>query len=280
MSELQLSSSTRALLEAAKGDGPSAGTRAKIWNGVASTASVGAAAATSSIAAGSTATASASKLLAMGALLGSVVSVGVTLVVLRVAGPLAPRAVVAPPPPAAQAISAVVPDVAPSPVHGVAVPVARPSSLAEPALPGPAPLAAAVAPLGQAPSAPATDAVARSGPAGVPGMMNAPPTAVAATRSAPKAVVRHVPAPIEAADEDPLMHEAALVAEARGSLVRGDPLGALRMAQAAGKLSSRGLEPEELSLQARALRALGRDTEADGVEADLRSRYPDHALSR
>jgi hypothetical protein len=76
------------------------------------------------------------------------------------------------------------------------------------------------------------------------------------------------------------MREAALVAEARGSLVRGDALGALRTIRAAGSVSSRALEPEELSIESRALRVLGRDAEAAEVDVELRSRYPDHALSR
>jgi hypothetical protein len=87
-------------------------------------------------------------------------------------------------------------------------------------------------------------------------------------------------APIQAVVEDPLMHEAALVAEARGSLMRGDAIGALRTIRAAGALSPRALEPEELSIESRALRVLGRDAEAAQVDVELRSRYPEHALSR
>jgi hypothetical protein len=80
--------------------------------------------------------------------------------------------------------------------------------------------------------------------------------------------------------DDPLMREAALVAEARSALVRGDPLGALRTIRATASGSQRELEPEELSIEARALRALGRGAEADTVDVALRTRYPDHALSR
>ena len=70
------------------------------------------------------------------------------------------------------------------------------------------------------------------------------------------------------------------MAEARGSLMRGDAADALRMIRAAGSVTSRELEPEELSIESRALRALGRNAEAAEVDVELRSRYPDHALSR
>jgi hypothetical protein len=50
--------------------------------------------------------------------------------------------------------------------------------------------------------------------------------------------------------------------------------------QATHKLRSRSLEPEELGLEARALRALGRADDAAAAELVLRRRYPDHALAR
>ncbi len=80
--------------------------------------------------------------------------------------------------------------------------------------------------------------------------------------------------------EDPLMREAGLVAKARGALVRSDPEAALASLDAARRVGSRGLEPEELSLRARALRLLDREEEASAIEGKLRSRYPDHFLSR
>jgi hypothetical protein len=102
--------------------------------------------------------------------------------------------------------------------------------------------------------------------------------AAAGHGATPRHLLKH--SPIEVVEEDPLMHEAALVAEARGSLVRGDALGALRTIRAASGLRERALEPEELSIESRALRAMGRDAEAAEVDVELRSRYPDHALSR
>jgi hypothetical protein len=80
--------------------------------------------------------------------------------------------------------------------------------------------------------------------------------------------------------EDSLTREASLVAEARGALGRGDAQGALRAVRAARALPSRKLEPEELAVEAQALRALGRDDEAKGVDVTLRSHYPDSALAR
>ena len=97
------------------------------------------------------------------------------------------------------------------------------------------------------------------------------PTAAKATPSG---------APGHVVVEDPLMREAALVAEARGALVRADAESALSSLDAARRVGSRDLEPEEMSLRVRALRALGRDSEAGEIEGTLRSRYPDHFLSR
>ncbi len=315
MSGLQLSASTRALLEAARSDAPAAAARAQMWTGVATTVGLAGAAGTS-IAAGTTA--SASKLLAVGALLGSAVTVGVTLALLRVMGPHAPigRGVGfaggATPSrdPAALALlggpsagSLAQPRVALGGLQTAGVysnpgdPPADPA-LRLPLAPGPAQspgtfgdrrLLGTNAP--PDPAGPARDAAGvvslavsgdsppearngalpprRGGSPGSPGGHAQTPGAKAGTRTTPRLAV-----------EDPLMREAALVAEARGSLVRGDALGALRTIRAAGSVSSRALEPEELSIESRALRALGRDAEAAEVDVELRSRYPDHALSR
>ena len=81
-------------------------------------------------------------------------------------------------------------------------------------------------------------------------------------------------------ERDVLMHEVALVGGARAELMKGDAASALALLDAAGHGTSHSLEPEELALRARALRALGRETEATRVEAKLRSRYPDSFLSR
>jgi hypothetical protein len=77
-----------------------------------------------------------------------------------------------------------------------------------------------------------------------------------------------------------LAEEARLVSEARAALVKGDAERALALARSGASLSVRALEPEELALEARALRALGRYDEARAAELTLRRRFPDHALAR
>jgi hypothetical protein len=77
-----------------------------------------------------------------------------------------------------------------------------------------------------------------------------------------------------------LTEEARLVTDARAALVLGDPERALALVRSTRRLSTRALEPEELGLEARALRALGRADEAAATELLLRRRFPAHALAR
>lgn len=92
------------------------------------------------------------------------------------------------------------------------------------------------------------------------------------------------PAPVPTAEPtselSDLAEEARLVTEARAALVRGEPERALSLARATRRLGARALEPEELALESRALRALDRADEALATELTLRRRYPNHALSR
>jgi hypothetical protein len=249
-----LTSATRALLEAARAEVPGAAARAKMWGNVASATGVaGAGAAAAAVSAGlagggtsgalvaagvSTATASASKLLAMGALLGSAVTVGIAITLLRMT-----------------------PVTEPTTGERAAV------TEASPVAPSPVPLDETAAPLRLA-SPVRLDAVRSSRGVGAND-----PGAEASQTGVPRRRIRD-------AAEDPLMREAALVAEARGAIVRGDAEAALSMLQAASRLRVRGLEPEELSLQAHALRVLGRSDEAEQAEVALRTRFPEHALSR
>src|SRR5436305_1750013 len=83
-----------------------------------------------------------------------------------------------------------------------------------------------------------------------------------------------------ATPEDALMREASLVAEARSALARGDAASALRAVRAARRLPSHLLEPEELAIEAQALRALGQSDDARSVDGTLKGKYPDHALAR
>ena len=85
---------------------------------------------------------------------------------------------------------------------------------------------------------------------------------------------------VAAGSSGDLAEEARLLTAARSALVAGDAARALSLVQATRKLGSRSLEPEELGLEARALRALGRADEAAAAELVLRRRYPDHALAR
>lgn len=77
-----------------------------------------------------------------------------------------------------------------------------------------------------------------------------------------------------------LAEEARLVTAARSALMAGDAARALALVQSTRKWRTRSLEPEELGLEARALRALGRADDAAVTELVLRRRYPDHALAR
>ncbi len=81
-------------------------------------------------------------------------------------------------------------------------------------------------------------------------------------------------------NEDPLVRKARLLSEARGALLRGDADQALRIARTARSMPNSGLEPEELALEARALRQLGRPSEAEAVERDLAQRFPENSLTR
>ncbi len=323
MNEVELSSAAKALLDAAKSDGPSAAARAKIWGGVASAGAAGAAGGAGSasapgassgaggasvssggagggIGAGAGGSAVAAnlqaaaallgggKLLALGALFGSAVTVGVaaTLIGLRPMPQLrpdpqeAPVAVRAPqtyatgsmggtrPPPRALGTGSLG---APGDARFEALLPAREiagdgtiprdprSGAAESETPGSGRLGAgAPRRAGEAAGATPAEAIARSGGG-------------ASTAAGPRVrIVR----------EDTLMRESALVAEARGALMRGDFDGALRAIRATRPMKHRELEPEELSIEAHALRGLGRDDDAFAVELTLRSRFPDHALSR
>ena len=77
-----------------------------------------------------------------------------------------------------------------------------------------------------------------------------------------------------------LAEEARLVTEARRALVRGDARGAYTLARRTRTLPVRALEPEELVLEARALRAMGRVDDALATELTLKQRYPGHSLAR
>ena len=257
MSEPRLSPATRTLLRAAKADAPSAVARAKVWSSVAG--AVGGAAGAAGAAGGAstapgalvTGGAGVSKMLALGTLLGGTVTVGLAAMLLRI-GP-APRDVPGPASTPIAALAAGSPAARPDPPD-LFLPLAAPPVLPAPASTVPAALPGAAA---------TSTALPR---AGAPGGARVAP--------APRTV------PATATPEDTLAREAALVAEAREAVGRGDPREALRAIHAARMLPSHQLGPEELAVEALALRALGKDDQARDVDSTLRKRFPESALAR
>lgn len=247
MTEPRLSSATQSLLRAAKADAPNAVARAKVWSSVAST--VGGAAGAAGAASGAstapgallTGGAGASKMLALGTLLGGTVTVGLAAMLLRIGGP----SPIETPRPSSAPIAALA---AASPAGQPDPPLFLPL-VAPPVEP---PVATAASPHVTGPGGPGLAAVPRS------------PLAAPAT-----------PSP-----DDALGREASLVAQAREALGRGDPQSALRAIRAARMLPSHQLGPEELAVEARALRALGKDDQAKDVDSTLRKRFPESALAR
>jgi|SRR5579863_8479473 len=229
-----IAGTTRAMLEVAKKDGPSAAARAKVWGGVASTVGCAAAASgTVSATAATTGGVSAAKMLALGTLLGASLSVGLAVTVLymggaRQGGEEALRA-------RAASTTEARPERAKSQPPGAAA----------------ATVQAAIAPRVAATAPP--HAVKR--PAGPPDGRAAPPF-------------------------NALAREASLVASARTSLANADPRAALQAIHEARGLSSRQLGPEELAVEAQALRALGREDEANETDLALKAQFPESALAR
>ena len=238
----ELSTSTKALLREARGDAPSAAARAKIWGsmgaaGAAGAGVAGARAASVAKAAGLTGSA---KLLVVGALFGSAVTVGIATFALRVTTP-------APSPSAAaeirrDPIGLIAPPQSPATESAESLPASPATTVAAPESNGGAPVAGYASPIGPAPRATRIDHARRA--------------------------------------DDTLAREAALLAEARSAIGRDDPEAALASLRAARALPRRALEPETLALEARALRIEGLDAEANELEARLRARFPENALAR
>ncbi len=235
MNDGQFSSMTRAMIDAAKADAPSAAARAKVWAGVSGAvgaAGAGASGGAGAAVAGGAGGAGAAKMLAIGALLGGTVTVGLAVTMLRVgAAPTLPQERIAP---------------AASPVL---------AALAKQA----------------APSAPPTN----------PTSPSIPTVDLSTIPTLPATATPALPAPIHSKPPiDPLAREAQLVSEARGALGRSDPARALQAIRAARALPSHQLAPEELAVEAQALRALGRAGDANDVDEKLRSKFPESALAR
>ena len=264
-----LSPSTRALLDAAKHDGPSREQRAAMWTGITgglvtqpppqlkpqnSGASGSTAAAKGAFWAGAS-----MKGAFIGALFGSAVSIGVATFMLRA------KTEPAAPPPAAQLAVAPAPNAnAGTSVNASATQNAQSSNVTTTI---------------ELPATNDTNAQSIGNSAGSSASQN-PQGATDSSRSALASKSSHVghatkkdPVSSESLD-DMLSRETALVADARRELLTGDAEAALKSVRAARSLEARQFEPEEMSLQARALRQLGRDAEAERVEAQLRTLYP------
>ena len=299
MSDGGISRSTKALLDAARADAPSAGARTRVWSDVSKAiagaptgpASGGRSPSDAGVGTGSVAAGGGTGALkgwAIGMIFGGAVTVGLATTLLHVgAAPLAAPASV-------QAHRALAP--AGTAVAGVApvAPIAPAAGV--PAIPSGATLGGGSLGTSFAPI-PSAGAIAVDAPQATAESANVSPPLVAAlpgvtgknvgvaearpeiplSRAAPRSPSRSHALPDES---DPLSREAAFISEARASLVRGDALGALRKTRAARALPTRQLEPEELAVEAQALRALGREGEATAIEATLRSRYPESALAR
>jgi hypothetical protein len=80
-------------------------------------------------------------------------------------------------------------------------------------------------------------------------------------------------------EHDRLAREARMVSEARGALHRGEPETALRIVRAARNQHGARLVPEELTVEAQALRAMGDEAGAQKAEADLAGKFPEQALA-
>ena len=80
-------------------------------------------------------------------------------------------------------------------------------------------------------------------------------------------------------EQDRLAREARMVSEARGALHRGEPEVALRIVRAARHLQGARLVPEELTVEAQALRAMGDEAGANRALAELAGKFPEQALA-
>ncbi len=79
-------------------------------------------------------------------------------------------------------------------------------------------------------------------------------------------------------EHDRLALEARMVSEARGALHRGEPETAIRIVRAARSQAGARMVPEELTVEAQALRAMGDEAGAQRAEADLAGKFPEQAI--
>jgi len=248
-------SDLRSLVEAAKADAPSAAARAKVWAGV-SSAVGGAAAATGGTAGGVVAgSVGVAKMLVVGALFGGTLAVGIGAAMLFLGRPHAVAPVAATLAAGGRSEGAFVAISA-----NEMAPAALPVSADEADLNAPAAVSAA-RPHG-----------ARMASVGV--------VPVAPAETARKAAAARAGFVGPASPDDTLAREASQLSEARKALVRRDALSALQIVRGLSALPARQLVPEELAVEAQALRGLGLDDDANSLETTLHERFPDSVLGR
>jgi hypothetical protein len=249
------------LIEAAKADAPSTTARAKVWGMLSNTVGAGVAAGgAASMGLGGLAT---TKLLVAGTLLGGSITVGLAGAAVVLRTPSTP---------------------APALVHVVgAAAEVSPRDALEPVLAHRAAWLRAAPPGDEAGESSRTREIHPA--AAAPGLQPALRArahaealhALHATAAPPTLPAAPAPAGAHADDLD---REAWLLDTARTALSRGDAAGALRAVHATLGLRDRQLVPEELAIEAQALRALGRTDESKAVEDRLRTKFPDSALAR
>jgi hypothetical protein len=262
-------SDLRSLLEAAKADAPSAAAKAKVWGGISGAIGEAASLAGGGAAAGS---AGATKLLVLGTLLGGSLTIGLGAVALFMTGgsptQAGGRIAMAAPAPATSA---------PPPL--VAPEGRRPDSSTQvsPSSDGP-PM-----PEAQVPSATAAALAVHSAHAVPPEAARKATVAARAGANTPPGgafAAGHGTVDPRSDGDDALAREASMLAEARNALIRRDALSALQIVRGIRALPARQLVPEELAVEAQALRALGLNDDANAVDVTLRSRFPDSVLGR
>ena len=79
-------------------------------------------------------------------------------------------------------------------------------------------------------------------------------------------------------EHDRLAREARMVSEARGALHRGEPDTALRLVRAARNQKGARMVPEEMTVEAQALRAMGDEAGAARVDAELAGKFPEQSI--
>ncbi len=228
------------LFKVARHDGPSPEARAAMWTGIETAASVSVGAASGGSAFAAAKAALVSSKLVLGLVLGASLTMGVvaTLITLDVTRAPAPA------------------------IRLVAAPrTLEPETV--PAVKSETPVVAGHVVAVTAPTEPVIELA---------------PTTKASTTTTKESAVAQRTGSTTLSEQDRLAREARMVSEARGALHRGEPDVALRIVRAARATAGARMVPEELTVEAQALRASGDEEGAKRVEATIASSYPDPSL--